>query len=88
MNKIFTAQEAKKLAAKYKKPEISDRQLFILEKIKERSKKGYTYLIFDEAIRLQYSLQEDDFLFFQKLGFQIQKPKQTDDMYYYGVINW
>jgi hypothetical protein len=95
LNVLFSAKDAKEVAKKFKDDNLNYQRSKIINRIKSASAMGENYIVLDDYY---IKLLEDDYLFFENLGYKVQRETYTKfcDLsdkkeYYnlkYGHIYW
>jgi hypothetical protein len=94
MNSLFSARTARQVSRNFDPPE--EKRECVLKHIQSAASKGRTSLPLDFG--MPGILDEDDYKFFEKLGYAVKRPenriykscdgKREEQVYYAAVISW
>lgn len=87
------AKEARTMTKKAKKNNINFQRTEIAKQILRRSITGYDFLVIDSFLFPTLDLNDSDYEYFKKLGYEVTFPIKTETedgslIFKHGVIRW
>jgi hypothetical protein len=79
---LFIAEDAKQVADKAKKEGINHQRTITLGKIQSKAMVGETFIVLNDPY---IKLFEDDYKFFEALGYKVTRPNHITD---YGPMGY